>query len=72
MERVTKDMIISDILDLDAGTAKYFMEIGMHCLHCPASRSESLEDACSVHGVDPEEVMEKINNHLEAVAATGG
>ena len=44
--------IIGDILDMDQSTAPYFMEIGMHCLGCPASRGESLEEACAVHGVD--------------------
>lgn len=71
MAQVTKDMIISQILDLDGDTAKYFLEIGMHCLGCPASRGETLEEACQVHGVDPDELMEKINNHLEAKAASG-
>ena len=49
---VTKDTVIGDILDTDQETAPYFLEIGMHCLGCPASRGESLEEACAVHGVD--------------------
>lgn len=65
MAQVTKDTIIGDILDMDATTAPYFFEMGMHCLGCPASRGETLEDACAVHGVDVEELLEKINNHLE-------
>ena len=47
---VTKDTLIGDILDEDMETAKYFLEMGMHCLGCPASRGESLEMACAVHG----------------------
>ncbi|MEE1003098.1 MAG: DUF1858 domain-containing protein [Acutalibacteraceae bacterium] len=61
---VTKDTIIGDILDFNADTAPYFLEMGMHCLGCPASRGESIEDACAVHGVDPDELVEKINNFL--------
>lgn len=64
MASITKDTIIGDILDLDETTAPFFIEMGMHCLGCPASRGESLEQACAVHGVDPNEMVEKINNHL--------
>ncbi|MBQ2940178.1 MAG: DUF1858 domain-containing protein [Clostridia bacterium] len=60
---ITKDTIIGDILDADPTTAPYFFEMGMHCLGCPASRGESLEDACAVHGVDVEEMLEKLNAH---------
>ena len=60
---ITKDTIIGDILDADPTTAPYFLEMGMHCLGCPASRGESLEDACAVHGVDVEEMLEKLNVH---------
>ena len=65
--RVTKESILGDILDYDVGTAKYFMEIGMHCLGCPASRGESLEDACFVHGVDPDDLLEELNTYFENV-----
>lgn len=64
MAEITKDTIIGDILDLDSTTAPFFFEMGMHCLGCPASRGESLEEACAVHGVDADEMVEKINNHL--------
>ncbi len=64
MTQITKDMIIGDVLDADRGTAVYFMEMGMHCLGCPASRGESVEDACAVHGVDDDEVLAKINAYL--------
>ena len=49
-KQVTRDTIIGDILDMDQTTAPYFMEIGMHCLGCPASRGETIEEACEVHG----------------------
>ena len=59
-----KDTIIGDILDMDRTTAPFFLEMGMHCLGCPASRGESLEQACLVHNVDPDELVEKLNEHL--------
>ena len=65
MATVTKDTLIGDILDMDRDTAPYFLEMGMHCLGCPSARGESLEEACMVHGVDVNELIEKINKHLE-------
>lgn len=64
MASITKDTIIGEILDLDDTTAPYFLEMGMHCLGCPSARGETLEQACAVHGVDPEELVNKINEHL--------
>ena len=61
---VTKETLIGDILDHDIETAEYFVEIGMHCLGCPASRGESIADACAVHGTDADELVAKINAHL--------
>ena len=61
---VTKDSLIGEILDYDRSTASYFLEMGMHCLGCPASRGESIEEACEVHGVDCDELLEKLNAHL--------
>lgn len=61
---VTKDSIIGEILDADRSTAPFFIAMGMHCLGCPASRGESLEQACAVHGVDCQELVNKINEHL--------
>ena len=64
MATVTKDTLIGDILDMDRDTAPYFLEMGMHCLGCPSARGESLEEACMVHGVDVNELIEKLNKHL--------
>ena len=64
MATVTKDTLIGDILDMDRDTAPYFLEMGMHCSGCPSARGESLEEACMVHGVDVNELIEKINKHL--------
>ena len=58
---ITKESIIGDVLDFDPDTAKYFFEIGMHCLGCPASRGESIADACAVHGTDADELVKKLN-----------
>ena len=64
--KVTKTTLIGDILDFDVETAKFFFEIGMHCLGCPHSRGESVEDACAVHGTDADELVKKINDYLES------
>ena len=61
---VTKETIIGDVLDFDPTTATYFFEIGMHCLGCPASRGESIADACAVHGTNADELIAKLNAHL--------
>lgn len=66
MTSVTKKTIIGDILDADQGTAQFFFEIGMHCLGCPASRGENIEQACAVHGTDADALVEKINAYLAA------
>lgn len=58
---VTKTSIIGDVLDAYPQTAELFFEMGMHCLGCPASRGESIEEACMVHGADADELIEKIN-----------
>jgi hybrid cluster-associated redox disulfide protein len=61
---ISKDMIISDILDTDAGIAEFLLDIGMHCIGCPSARGESLENACEVHGADADELVEAINAYL--------
>lgn len=61
---ITKDTLIGDILTADRTTAPYFLEMGMHCLGCPSSAGESLEEACIVHGVKPEDLIEKLNGHM--------
>lgn len=63
--KITKDMIVGDVLDMDTGAAKYFLEIGMHCLGCPASRGESIAQACAVHGADVDALVAKLNAYFE-------
>ena len=66
MATVTKDTLIGDILDMDRDTAPYFLEMGMHCLGCPSARGESLEEACMVHGIDTDELLEELNKQIAA------
>ena len=63
---VTKDTLIGQVLDADKTTAQFFLEMGMHCLGCPASRGESIEEACAVHGVDVGLLVSKLNAHMAA------
>mgnify|MGYP000163784281 FL=1 len=61
---ITKDTIIGDVLDAYPDTAPLFLEIGMHCLGCPASQGESIGEAAEVHGLDPDDLVDKINEFL--------
>ena len=62
--KIEKTDLIGDVLDRYPQLALYFFEIGMHCLSCPMSRSETLEEACMVHGEDVGELVNKINKFL--------
>lgn len=57
---ITKNSIIGDVLDTYPETAEIFFSIGMHCLGCPASRGESIEDACQVHGADVDALVKNL------------
>lgn len=65
MEKITKDSVIGDILDRDRGAAAFFLEIGMHCLGCPSSRGESVEEACKVHNTNADELVKRLNAYFE-------
>ena len=65
MAEITKDTIIMDVLKIDQGPAAFFYEIGMHCLGCPSASGETIEEACAVHGVDADELIEKINDFIK-------
>ncbi len=65
MAKVTKDMIIADVLNLDRGTVPIFLNAGMHCLGCPSSSGESIEDACAIHGIDADKLIGDLNNYFE-------
>lgn len=60
---ITKDTLIGDILDADRSTAKFFLEMGMHCLGCPSARGETVGEACAVHGVDVDALLIRLNDH---------
>ena len=61
---IKKEMLIGDILRMDASLAPVLMDCGMHCLGCPSSQMESLADACAVHGLNADDVINKLNNAL--------
>ena len=58
--KFNKDTKIGEILEIAPEKADILIEIGMHCLGCPASQMETLEEACAVHGIDVNEVIEKL------------
>ena len=67
--KVTKDSVIGDVLDANVETAQFFFAIGMHCLGCPSSRGETVEEACAVHGVECDSFLAQLNRFLEAYEA---
>ena len=69
MAKVTKDMVIGDILRKDSGTgiAEILMRAGMHCVGCPSAAGESLEQAGMVHGMDSDALVEEINLYLQTI-----
>jgi hybrid cluster-associated redox disulfide protein len=66
MAKVNKSTMIGELLDIDANVAPILMGIGMHCLGCPSSQMESIEEAAAVHGIDPDMLVDEINNFLES------
>lgn len=64
MATVTNDMIIADVLRIDKGTIPIFLNNGMHCLGCPSSSGESIEDACAIHGIDADKLVKELNDFL--------
>ena len=67
MTRITKDTTIGEALQIDAGIIPILMGIGMHCVWCPSSAGETLEEAAMVHGIDPDMLIEEIQNYLQSV-----
>lgn len=67
MKEITKDMVIGELLHMDRGLAGILMEAGMHCLGCPSSQMESIEDAAMVHGFNVDDLLAKLNNYLRSV-----
>ncbi|MDD2980139.1 MAG: DUF1858 domain-containing protein [Hespellia sp.] len=66
MAQISKETTIGQLLQVHPETAPILMEIGMHCLGCPSSQGESLEEAAMVHGLDVDLLVEKINASIAA------
>lgn len=65
MAQVTKDMTIAQVLQIDRGTVPIFLRFGMHCLGCPISSGETLEEASAAHGINVEELVKALNDYLK-------
>lgn len=64
MTQITKDMIIADIIQVDMDLVPVLMSSGMHCIGCPSAQGESLEEAAMVHGIDPDQLVNVLNEYL--------
>ena len=65
MARFTKDTMIGDLLQIDQNVAPLLLNIGMHCLGCPSSQMETIEEAAMVHGLDPDDLVVEINTFID-------
>ena len=65
-EQVTRDTKIGELLRIDADVAPILLSIGMHCLGCPASQNETIEEAAAVHGVNADELVAALNEKINA------
>lgn len=65
MAKITKDMTIAELLTMDPECAGILLEAGMHCIGCPASAGESIEEACQVHGIDSDALVAKLNEFFQ-------
>ena len=65
MARVTKDTTIGEVIQIDAGVIPILMGAGMHCVGCPSSAGETLEEAAMVHGIDSDMLVEEIQSYLQ-------
>ena len=70
--KITKETIIGTVLDVAPQAAPLFLAIGMHCLGCPSSRGETVEEACMVHGIDCASFLTPLNKFIEALEASKG
>jgi hybrid cluster-associated redox disulfide protein len=66
--RITKETLLYDLLQKDPDTAEILMGAGMGCIYCPASLYETIEQACQVHGIDADDLVEEINTFLDSQA----
>ena len=65
MNTITKDMVIGDLLAIDENFAAILMASGMHCVGCPSSQGETLEEAAFVHGMNVNELLGRLNEYME-------
>jgi len=68
--KIEKNTIIGSVLDIAPQAAPLFLAIGMHCLGCPSSRGETVEEACMVHGIDCDAFLAQLNKFIEALEAS--
>ena len=66
---VTKDMIISDVLNMNRGTLPIFFKNGLHCLGCVMASGETIEEACMVHGIDCDNLITELNTFFAGQAS---
>lgn len=64
MAKISKDMIIADLIKVDPNIVAILMRAGMHCIGCPSAQGESLEEAALVHGLNPDMLVDQINDYL--------
>jgi hydrid cluster protein-associated redox disulfide domain len=64
MAQVTKDTMIGELLQIDENIAPVLLDIGMHCLGCPSSQMETIAEAAMVHGIEPDALVDRINQFL--------
>ena len=64
MVQVTRETMIGELLNIDQNVAPILLSIGMHCLGCPSSQMETIEEAAMVHGIDPDALVKEINDFL--------
>lgn len=65
-KKITKDMIISEVINANPELVRTFFEHGMMCIGCPASQGESIEQASMVHGIDTDDLIKALNEVLQA------
>jgi hybrid cluster-associated redox disulfide protein len=63
---VNKDMIIKSVIDMDPGVAQVFFSHGLFCIGCPSASGESIEDACAVHGIEVDTLINDINEYFKS------
>lgn len=64
-QKITKDMTIGSVMEMDENLGEVFLGFGMHCISCPVSQMETIEQASQVHGIDLEFLIKKLNENLK-------